>query len=134
MQMRASIGLSIVMALVLLFLLPYLFTGLMTGALVKLHISHAAAGQLVLAIIPATCRLGVAQRNVSGRREGNLRALAGKALALEPVGRSPMEKSSEKRRQTMKFQTARTSQPSSSTLPLLRCCRTTTDIGVTEFC
>ena len=39
------------MALVLLFLLPYLFTGLMTGALAKLHISHAAAGQLVLAII-----------------------------------------------------------------------------------
>src|SRR5215831_3904653 len=51
MQRRASIGLSIVMALVLLFLLPYLFTGLMTGALAKLHISHAAAGQLVLAII-----------------------------------------------------------------------------------
>jgi uncharacterized membrane protein len=51
MQMRASIGLSIVAALVLLLLLPYLFAGLMTSALAKLHISHAAAGQLVLAII-----------------------------------------------------------------------------------
>jgi uncharacterized membrane protein len=51
MLMRASIGLSIVVALVLLFLLPYLFTGLMTAALAKLHISHAAAGQLVLALI-----------------------------------------------------------------------------------
>jgi uncharacterized membrane protein len=39
------------MSFVLLLLLPYLFTGLMTGALAKLHISHAAAGQLVLAII-----------------------------------------------------------------------------------
>src|SRR5215467_5081592 len=38
-------------AFVLLFLLPYLFTGLMAGALAKLHISHAAAWQLVLAII-----------------------------------------------------------------------------------
>ena len=41
--MRASIGLSIVMALVLLFPLPYLFIGLMTGAFAKLHISHAVA-------------------------------------------------------------------------------------------
>jgi len=39
------------LAFVLLFLLPYLFTGLMAGALAKLHISHAAAWQLVLAII-----------------------------------------------------------------------------------
>ena len=44
MQMRASIGLSIVMALVLVLLLPYLFAGLMTGALAKLRISHATAG------------------------------------------------------------------------------------------
>jgi len=51
MQMRASMALSIALAFVLLLLLAYLFTGLMTGALAKLHISQAAAGQLVLAII-----------------------------------------------------------------------------------
>ena len=44
-------ALSIALAFVLLLLLAYLFTGLMTGALAKLHISQAAAGQLVLAII-----------------------------------------------------------------------------------
>ena len=51
MRTRASTGLSIFLAFILLFLLPFLFTGLITGALAKLHISHAAAGQLVLAII-----------------------------------------------------------------------------------
>jgi uncharacterized membrane protein len=48
---RPSIWFSMGMSLLLLVLLPLLYAGLMAASLAKLHISHAVAAQLVIAIV-----------------------------------------------------------------------------------
>src|SRR5262245_50145419 len=74
---------------------------------------------LKAAIIPTIFVLAVVWRNVSGSQKRDLQK------THNCQKRDPRWQKFGERRQSMKFQTARTLEPSNSTMPQLRCCRTT---------